>query len=416
MADMSVSVFMIDSLQPSSYTDIRSYLLLTSELKGKITSPEYYFQNNNKNAIEAADNLMLTQGWRRFKWEDVLQNKEPSFELIPEADGLIINGKITTRYNAVAAKNINVTLSVPGENFQLANAKSDESGALNFNMKNFYGTNNVIVQTDSNYKVELASSFSNKVSADVGTPFQMPVKWKQQLLFRSINVQAENAYLVSKKQRSYLYDTEDTSLFYGKPDKRYFLDDYTRFTTIEEIMREYVTEVRVGKIGRQFHFKVLNVPGKSFFENDPLILMDGLPVLNTNAIMEVDPLKIRKLDIISRKYYYGDAVYQGIVSYTTYKGDLDGFLLNANNIVINFDGLQREREFYSPVYSGEDTNIPDLRNVLFWSPAIKTDSSGKTEFSFYTSEITGKFACVIQGISQDGLAGSNIITLDIRAQ
>ena len=70
-------------------------------------------------------------------------------------------------------------------------------------MKNFYGANNVIAQTDSNYKVELASSFSNKVSTYVDNPFQMPAKWREQLLFRSINVQAENAYLVSKKQRSY---------------------------------------------------------------------------------------------------------------------------------------------------------------------------------------------------------------------
>ncbi len=97
MANMSVSVFMIDSLQSPDYSDIASYLLLSSELKGHVTSPEFYFQHTNKEADEAADNLMLTQGWRRFKWEDILTDKKPYIEFLPEYEGMIIKAKITAR-------------------------------------------------------------------------------------------------------------------------------------------------------------------------------------------------------------------------------------------------------------------------------------------------------------------------------
>jgi hypothetical protein len=415
ITDMSVAVFMIDSLQSTNYNDILSYLLLSSELKGTITSPAYYFQANNKEADEAADNLMLTQGWRRFKWEDVLQNKKPYFEFIPEHEGLVIDGK-TTNASGNAAQNIDVTLTVPGERFQLANARTDASGNLLFNVKKFYGTDNIIITADSNYKTSIASSFSNKFSQQAFPSYTFPLQWKDQVLFRSINMQADNSFLADEKQHAYSYNAEDTTLFYGTPDQRYYLDDYTRFTTMEEVMREYVIEVRVRKDADQFNYKVLDALTKTYNDNDPLVLFDGMPITNINRIMQFDPLKIKRLDIVARKYYFGNILTDGIVSYTTYNGDLADFPLNADEVAVKFDGLQREREFYSPIYSTDEqikNHLPDVRNVLYWSPKIKTGADGKTSFNFYTSDIPGKYACVIQGITANGLAGSNIITFDV---
>ncbi len=71
--------------------------MLTSELKGRIEFPEYYFENNDKESSVAIDNLILTQGWRRFNWQDVLQNKKPYFQFVPENEGLVISGKLTLK-------------------------------------------------------------------------------------------------------------------------------------------------------------------------------------------------------------------------------------------------------------------------------------------------------------------------------
>ena len=109
-------------------------------------------------------------------------------------------------------------------------------------------------------------------------------------------------------------------------------------------------------------------------------------------------------------------VSSGILSYSTYEGDLAGFPLTAEDVVIRFDGLQREREFYSPVYDNDaqlKNHLPDLRNVLYWNAKIKTGDSGRTNFNFYTSDVEGKFACVVQGITRDGVAGSSIIFFDV---
>jgi len=42
---------------------------------------------------------------------------------------------------------------------------------------------------------------------------------------------------------------------------------------------------------------------------------------------------------------------------------------------------------------------------LYWAPDILTDKTGKKELHFYTSDLSGKYAIVIQGISQNGVPG-----------
>ncbi|MGZ3778921.1 MAG: hypothetical protein ACXVAZ_14770, partial [Mucilaginibacter sp.] len=89
-ASLSMSVYRLDAFQTLEPGDIASYLWLNSDLKGNIESPEYYLKNSTPEANAAADNLMLTQGWSRFQWGDVLKNKPASFAYLPEYNGHIV--------------------------------------------------------------------------------------------------------------------------------------------------------------------------------------------------------------------------------------------------------------------------------------------------------------------------------------
>lgn len=110
------------------------------------------------------------------------------------------------------------------------------------------------------------------------------------------------------------------------------LDKYTRFKVMEEVLREYVPGVlvRIRKDG--FHLLVVDKTNKSVLEA-PLMLLDGVPVFDANKIMGINPLKVRKLEVVDGRYYQGPAVYNGIVSFTTYKGDLEGFQLDPRVLV-----------------------------------------------------------------------------------
>src|SRR5206468_7178847 len=217
----------------------------------------------------------------------------------------------------------------------------------------------------------------------------------------NINAQVQNAY--SKNDSVVYVANKDSNYFYSIPDASYLLDDYTRFPTMEEVLREFVNKVRIRKVGSSFHFQALNIPYKDYFNEDAFVILDGVPV-SINKIMQFDPLKIRKIDIVARKYFYGNDVYNGIVSFTTYSGDLANFELDPQAIVLEYEGLQLKRQFYSPDYSisaNNKGNIPDRRNVLFWSPEIKTIHSSAT-INFYTSDISGSYLINLQGIDENG--------------
>jgi hypothetical protein len=227
----------------------------------------------------------------------------------------------------------------------------------------------------------------------------------------SLGIQISNIYSGNNIKR--FYDPQvDSSAFYGKPYKTYKLDDFTRFATMEEDLREYVSEDNIVRTKGRFHIKVLNDRG--FLDGDPLVLLDGIPVFNIDKVFTLDPLKIRRLEVIRERYFYGPAMEEGIFSFTSYKGDLGGIDLDPRAIVVDYEGLQLQREFYSPVYDSPTesaSRIPDFRNLLYWSPSIK--ATGKDAASFYTSDQKGKYIGVVQGITADGKAGSQSFTFQV---
>ena len=410
-ADMSVAVYLIDSLQTLQKTNILNYLWLTSDLKGAIESPDYYFENSGAAVDKATDNLMLTQGWRRFKWEEVLKNTKPSFTYLPEYEGHVITGKLSPKIAGLPDAGINVFLSVPGKNFKFSTNTSSANGLLRFNVEKFYGSRELIAQTnfaDSNYRIFIDNPFSEQYDETAIASVSLTANLADKILLRSIEPQALNIYQSEKENNFTLPVSFDTTAFYGKPSRQYYLDAYTRFPTMEEVMREYVKEVHLKKKDKSFQYEVFNEPYITYFDDEPLVLIDGVPVFNVNKIIDMDPLKLEKIDLVTAKFFQGRQHYDGIVSYATYNGDLDSYQLDPNSLVVEYDGLQLQREFYSPQYETSQQLLsrnPDYRNVLYWAPDIQIKTNGKKNISFYTSDIPGKYAVLIQGISDSGIAG-----------
>lgn len=330
---------------------------------------------------------------------------------IPEYAGLLVEGKITDRRTGQPAANIGAWLSAPGNYFHLAYAVSDKDGLLSWQMGSFYGQHELVVQTakheDGNrYRIDILSPFADPTLQDPLPKFQFPARASRQLLWHSIGAQAANAWQADKKRRFSQPAITDTTAFFGEPNKRYLLDDYTRFGTMEEVMREYVKEVKVRDHSGSFLFTVQSDQANQlFFDDPPLTLMDGVPVAGFNQIIGFDPLKVRKLEIITKRYFLGDTLYNGILSYSTYQGDLAGFPLDSSAFIQEFEGLQPSREFDSPQYENPGQprdRIPDLRNQLFWSPDIQLPAGATRQFTFYTSDMPGRYTAVIQGITADG--------------
>ncbi|MGH2645766.1 MAG: hypothetical protein ACRDE2_17575, partial [Chitinophagaceae bacterium] len=62
----------------------------------------------------------------------------------------------------------------------------------------------------------------------------------------------------------------------------------------------------------------------------------------------------------------------------------------------------------------QPAHIPDFRNVLYWSPDIKTNQQGNASCSFYSSDLTGQYIVIVNGISGDGHAGHDSFTFEVK--
>jgi len=418
-ADLSLAVYRIDSLQPVDESSILNYLYLTAEL-GPVESPAYYFEENGKNREADMENLMLTHGWRRFNWKNIVQQKSVQIDYPPEYFGHIIHGKIVDNKTGLPVPLVSGYLSVPSKRTQFRSTSSDLSGKVKFELTGYYGSRELVVQTnpqkDSTAHLEIDNPFSQKYSGFNPPDFSIPAKVSPTLLDHSIHAQVQRVYEGANLDHSQLQYV-DTNTFYIVPDEKYLLDDYTRFLTMEEVFREYVHSTNVVRNRDNFHIYLYDLNNKRYFEDAPLILIDGVPFFSFNEIISQNPMKIKQIDLVNRQYAMGYLTYSGILNITTYHGDLDGIELDPRVNVLDYPGMPEERQFFSPQYDTElqiNSRMPDYRNTLYWAPGMKSGSDGKAQVSFYSSDLPGKYVLVAQGLSNKGEAGSQIRFFDVK--
>lgn len=416
-ADLSLAIYRVDSLQDVDQNDIVSYLWLTSDLKGQVEMPNYYLTNDTKESKLALNNLLITQGWRRLIWDEVLNKNKPLIKFLPEVNGHLITGKLM-QVNGKPMANSYVYMGIPSKRLQFYSALSDSLGNFIVNTKDLYGPNEIVAQTnytiDSTSNILIHNPFEERYSSSAVADFNLKPSMLNALKRNSLGMQVQNIYAKDKIKQFY-YPGIDSARFFGNPYKTYLLDDYVRFATMEEVIREYVKEVFVSKRSDGF---VLKVTGRyELLNENPLILLDGVPYFDADQLMAVNPNNVKKLDIIIDDYFYGAAMYDTILSFSSYRGDFAEAEIDPHAVVVDYEGMQLQREFYSPVYETEsqiNSRLPDFRNLLFWSPSLLSNKEGKGKLSFYTSDFTGNYIGVIQGLSEKGTPGTRYFRFEVK--
>ncbi|MBX7125941.1 MAG: hypothetical protein K1X47_09630 [Cyclobacteriaceae bacterium] len=397
----AVTVYKLDSLDNGPHQDPYSYLWLVSELKGHVESPAYYLKETAPSYD--VESLLLTQGWTRYQWS----GKESLPAILPEPNGPIIAGKVTQADSETPAVNIPVYLSSPGLYQRVYPSRSDSKGQLLFELRKFTGSRQVFVQPDpsagANLRIQLEKPYF-KYSSETPGQLKLPFSWRRSLEERNVSMQVSSAYAESSRVKS----LPDSGTFFGKPDESYNLDDYTRFNNMEDVMREYVKGVWVRKRDGKFRFIIPNTQNREVYKDDFIILLDGLPLFDADQVMKIDPLQLKRIDVFTQNYYLNDFLFKGLVSMSSYKGDMAGYQPSVSAIA--WDGVQTPESYYVPRYPvpANRERIPDFRHLLYWNPDLKFAADGTAEIELFTSDLDGTFLIVVQGINSTGLAGSGM--------
>lgn len=444
--NVSVSIFSKEGLQGGRSTDIRTFLWLESDIKGTIEQPSYYFDKNNQDRLQVMDLLLMTHGWRRFKWEDILHPAD-SMVAPRHRAGFQISGQLVNPANKKRPVGGVVSLSNLDNLGSMPSVPTDTEGRFLFDNLKFYDSARIVLQANRlTKKKQLKTSESESIAIliDALNPFrQIPEKYTKPLdvstkigetamsLPESANWEAK--YLDQWKKiltvdstydpmKSILLDeihvvttkTKERDPFYrgalhGQPTDRLVMDSIKAVLsgqTIFSIVAGRIPGVRVeGTPPRQT--MVIRGPGSvlGLAANSPLFILDGVYVsgesINAVSILDVSHIEVIKGPDAA---IYGASGANGVLAVYTRNG-IRVAQSRKNIAALMMRGFDMPREFYAPRYGNkvQDTIKPDYRTTLYWNQELIFDPRESTTVSFYTSDDTTNYVIIINGITYDGL-------------
>lgn len=320
--------------------------------------------------------------------------------LLPDLRGKLIKGHI---YSAIGSslQNVKLSLTLPGKDFFLRMSNTDEDGNFYFSVDDNFVNNEAIIQIMEdkaiNYNINLDSLPKPNIDNLSFQQFGIDSLARKMILDRSVHNQIENAYFSLKPDTVRV--NHPNNLFEGLDMIVYNLDDYTRFETVRETFVEVIRYARVRKVNGKYEFGVFGLPPNENYQGEPLVIVDGLPIKDTNDfIRDYKAARIDKIKILQDKYYLGGSVYKGVIIFETINGDFtENYDRDYLKRIKLTTGNIRKDYFQQDYEKSNQSNLPDYRSQLLWLPYLEKD-----DFQFYTSDVEGIFNISIQGFSDEG--------------
>lgn len=323
--------------------------------------------------------------------------------IFPETRGEVFTGKISAKNNNDVIENKKIAFSIPGENFNFKISTTDINGTFKFILENTNGNEayfQVFEKNKENYKIELFNtSIITKTKSE--KEFKINSNYADAFLKRSVANQIQNIYYHTKSDT--VFASKKNKPFYEGSDKEYLLKDYNQQNTIKEIFIEIIPEVYISKKeGKQtFSVNDYEVNNSNLYFNT-LVLVDGFLLQDFDEILTFDPAYFTKINFVNKGFYLNKYIFNGIVNLTS--KDFS-YIPNISQDYIIKEKLERPqliKKYYNVDYSKNNLEkIPDYRYQLYWEPNITKINTNKT-FDFYTSDISGNFKIIIEGITTTG--------------
>lgn len=354
---------------------------------------------------------------------DLLRNsgEESGFVYLPEPEGHLISGFVRDRTTGAPLAGENLSLSFVGRTARCGFTRTGPNGEFSFPVRE-YGKREIVIQRLSpevnGYYVDLNDPFLFEMRLDHEPgPFYPDTARLEELNNAIIAMQVRNIYYPFLQKKAVMLCSEVFPDFFGEPDRTILLSEYIELTTLREVFKEIVPGLSsAGRNERSSLSLVNRNPGLSF-TTPPLVIIDGVPVYDLEKVLEIRSQEIERIEVLNTRYFVGDVVLDGIINVVSGKGDLSLLEFDRSIFRQEYDMLLDSYEVAAPDYSTDvlrQSRIPDLRNTLYWNPAVRTDSQGDGGIEFWTSDETGEYEVIVEGFTHDGRSGRSVVTFTVR--
>ena len=343
--------------------------------------------------------------------EKVQYHRPPGTLYLPETKGLSVSGRMIAGDSAGSFSSDNVNLAILGQEPGFRVIPSGPQGSFCFVLDSMSGRNDMYIVSnhdEEDLQIRIDNDFANPAVRFPEIPFILSESEKELAAEIILNMQINSHFQSHDTNISETEEEEDSEIisFYGLPTASILIDDYIDLPTLKEVLielapgvfpRERNMEPYLSFNGNKLTFILIN-------QYPPLLLVDHLPVFDLEKLLLMSPKKIYRVEVLNEIFILGRISYGGIVNVITRKGDLAGIDLPDNSFFFDFTSflLQDEQAFPHHEDQEFDSENPDYRNCLYWSPDIKAAPGQDLELDFFTSDNNGDYEVLIRGIGKDG--------------
>ena len=434
IAPASFSLSVVDLDQVEDQSDLQgtlfSHLLLTSDLKGTVYRPGYYFRKDLPNASEELDLVMLTHGWTRFDWGAVVQNRLPDQGYYIE-QGITISGKIKEQSPTKKGLGGGKITALVGDGIELLSTE--------------YGPDGDFLLTDLRYQDSVAVTLTaedlrarNFINLSIAVPklpflqlgglYPATSIWPEGLaatVRKRNQMQQLNAAPIDKElegitvEATTLQEEQTQSRkIYGDGDAIIKPDDIPGgqgFINIFQLIQGRVAGVRVTFDGFNATVLIRGV-GSLQAGTEPMYMLNNVPV-DANTLAQISPRDVESVEVFkdpARTAIFGSQGGNGVIAVYTKSGTSTTYSTVGGTLVTKYSGYSSPRVFYNPKYdeNSSTNSIPDQRATLYWNPLIQTDQGGKASLSYYNSETASRHLLILEGIDRQGRLGRLVKVLE----
>ncbi len=445
-SNLSVSIAdnKLVSFADDKQDNIYSYLLMSSELKGKIYKPSFYFDSNEDKAKVALDYVMLTHGWRSY-----INNNHVTL-----ANAIYQPDSKATQYGKVVDKNYKAVKAhlLLFDQYSDKVLKFDTNAKGEFSFTIDQNSNLVLLAYTDNgenlkiIKERFVQSSIQKSKYEVNNQ-KNSIEFKQLKIKKPLNKKVKEKVLSADKLGIKLSGDNalDEVVIVGYSVRKKRSLSGAVATVVEDSNISTLNIDNVGQLlqGRVAGVTITNSSGlygsrsniairgsNSITGNSqPLIIIDGIPFEQNSktggALYNLESSNIENVHVLkgaAASSLYGSNGINGVIIITTKNRNFNRLYgsKSLNNkkfrnytaqTFYNNSSLKtyNSKQFYAPIYESEELleDRNDFRQTIYWNPVIQTDKNGEASFEYYNSDAITSFIITTEGIGYNGLIGRN---------
>jgi len=423
-----------DSIQDGS---IVTYMLLTSDLKGNIEDPGYYFQSTDDvQKWQHLDQLLLTQGWIGYDWGDIFKpSKKFEYNAEPE---YLIKGKVTNMFNKpVAGSGISLLSKNP---FFVMDTITNDQGIFTFRgvvpvdtavffiqSRNKKGKSfNVGIEMDE-FKPPVFTAVNKRVLPwYVNIDINMLTFVKKQVQLKQEQERITGGIMLKEvivKGKKIIKDSKNLN---GAGEADIIVDEQelekAGKTTLGDQLENNIKGFgpRADKYGNRFYviydkFVHLIIDGMDidFFQPEGISPYEYFK----QYLDYYDAEEIKGIEVMKSSKYTGKYVSRylpplaepfdfAFVEITTRGGRGPFVKKSVGTYLYKPTPFTLPKSFYSPTYIVNSTpDMTDIRSTIYWESNILTDKNGKATVTFYTADNPGSYSITMEGSDMEGNLG-----------